>query len=167
MVNPAAVIFPESVTEVELRAVVDAHRHRPGACLEVLQALQARFGHVPEQAVPIIADALNLSRAEVHGTLSFYPFLRTAPSGRHTLRVCRAEACQSVNGRVIEQHLQQRLKVGWNETTADGCLTLQPVFCLGNCAVGPALMIDGELHGRMTVTKVDDLVDALRRREPT
>jgi formate dehydrogenase subunit gamma len=156
---------PESAELAGLRALIDAHRHRPGACLEVLQAIQSRFGYVPEPSVAMVADALNLSRAEVHGTLSFYPFLRSAPGGRHTIGVCRAEACQAVSGRAIEQHLQQRLQIGWNETTSDGLLTLQPVFCLGNCAIGPSLMVDGELHGRMTTSRVDQLLDDLRHRD--
>ena len=145
----------------EVRTLVDRHRHRPGACLEVLQAVQTRFGHVPSQAVAVIAEVLNLSRAEVHGTLSFYPFLRTAPSGRHVIGVCRAEACQSVNGAEVERHVQQRLRIGWNETTADGRITLRPVFCLGNCAIGPSLMIDETLHGRVTAARADQLLDEL------
>jgi formate dehydrogenase subunit gamma len=156
---------PESAQLQALRRVIDEHRHRPGACLEVLQAVQSRFGHVSSEAVALIADALNLSRAEVHGTLSFYPFLRSKPAGRHIIGVCRAEACQAVNGRVIERHLQQRLQIGWNETTADGRVTLRPVFCLGNCASGPSLMVNHELHGRMTPRTVDQLIDELEARD--
>jgi formate dehydrogenase subunit gamma len=155
----------ESTPLDALRQLIERHRHRPGACLEVLQAVQAHIGYVPAHAVPIIAETLNLSRAEVHGTLSFYPFLRSAPGGRHTIGVCRAEACQSVNGRAIEQHLQQRLQVGWNETTSDGRVTLRPMFCLGLCAIGPSLMVDQELHGRMTTARADQLLDELAARD--
>jgi formate dehydrogenase subunit gamma len=149
----------------ELRKLVECQLRRPGACLEVLQAVQDRFNYVPPQAVPVIAEMLNLSRAEVHGTLSFYPFLRTAPAGRHVIGVCRAEACQAVNGAALERHLQQRLRIGWNETTADGRVTLQPVFCLGNCAIGPSLMIDATLHGRVTIQRADRLLDELEAAE--
>lgn len=147
------------------RAAVEAAlvrlRELPGALLPILHAVQDALGFVPPSAVPVIAHSLNVSRADVHGVISFYHDFRTAPSGCHTLRLCRAEACQAVGARALERHVCERLQVNQHETTADGAITLQPVYCLGNCASGPSLMLDGKLHGRMTPRRVDRLLDAL------
>ena len=141
--------------------IAAAFKDRPGPLLEVLHAVQAAFGCVPADAVPLIAGVLNLSRAEVHGVVSFYHHFRGAPSGRHTVQLCRAEACQSMRGRALEAHATRRLGIAMNATTADGAVTLEPVYCLGNCALAPAMLIDGELHGRVDAARFDSLVEPL------
>ena len=113
-----------------------------GAMLPALHALQARFGHVPPDAVPLLAARFNLSRAEVHGTISFYHDFRKEPAGRHVLKLCRAEACQAVGARDLHDETQRRLGIDWHGTTADGRVTIEPVFCLGLCASGPAALLD-------------------------
>jgi formate dehydrogenase subunit gamma len=141
-----------------IEAIVEAHRHRPGATLPVLHALQEAFGWVPKEAVPVVAEALNLSRAEVHGVLSFYRHFHQAPPGRAVVEVCRAEACQAVGGRALEQHAKARLGVDWGQTTPDGAVTLTAVHCLGNCACGPSVRVGDEVHGRVTPEAFDALV---------
>ncbi|MCC7547968.1 MAG: formate dehydrogenase subunit gamma [Burkholderiales bacterium] len=149
------------MTEREQQAVqaaIAAHRERPGALLPLLHAVQDTLGFVPPGATPAIAHALNLSQAEVHGVIGFYPDFRRAPPGRHVLKVCRAEACQSMLGSELERHAQQRLGCGLHETSADGAFTLEPAYCLGNCAAGPNVMLDGALHGSMTPERLDALL---------
>ena len=124
--------------------IIAAHAGRDGATLPILHALQERFGYVDRATVPMIADALNLSRAEVHGVVTFYHDFRAAPAGRHVVKLCRAEACQAVGAVALAAHAQRSLGIGWHETTADGRVTLEPVFCLGLCACGPAALIDDE-----------------------
>jgi len=144
----------------ETRAILAAHAGVEGALLPVLQAVQARFGHVPAAALPVIAGALGMSRAEVMGVVSFHHDFREVPAGRKVLRLCRAEACQAVGGRALEAHAMARLGIGWGETTADGAVTLEPVYCLGLCACGPAALVDGEVVGRLTAAAFDRLVSA-------
>lgn len=143
------------------RGIIRALKHVEGALLPILHALQDRFGYVDAAAVPVIADELNLSRAEVHGVISFYHDFRKRAPGQHVVKICRAEACQSVGGRESEAHAQQRLNTGFHETSADGRYTLEPVYCLGNCACAPSAMIDGKLYGRVTPQRFDQIVDAL------
>jgi len=140
-------------------------QHMAGALLPILHALQEEFGYIDDAAVPLIADALNISRAEVHGVISFYHDFRKAPSGRHVLRVCRAEACQSMGCEALVRHLEKRLGIQLGETTADRSLTVEQVFCLGNCALSPAVMLDGEPYGRVSPEVADFLVDDARRRQ--
>ena len=139
--------------------LIARHAHLAGAALPILHALQETFGHVPKEAVPMIADALNLSRAEVHGTLSFYHDFRSEPPGRHLLQLCRAEACQAMGADALHDHVRHRLGIGWHETTSDGAVTLEPVFCLGLCACGPAAMLDGEPIARLDATRLDALIE--------
>jgi formate dehydrogenase subunit gamma len=146
------------------RGIIRALKHAEGALLPILHAIQDRFGYIDAAAVPIIADELNLSRAEVHGVMSFYHDFRKEPPGRHVVKICRAEACQSVGGRASEAYAQERLNTAFHETSADGRFTLEPVYCLGNCACGPSAMIDGKLYGRVTPKRFDQLVDALEGR---
>jgi formate dehydrogenase subunit gamma len=146
------------------RGLVRALKHVEGALLPILHAIQDEFGYVDEAAVPIIADELNLSRAEVHGVMSFYHDFRKHAPGQHIVKICRAEACQSVGGRDSEAHARERLNADFHETSADGRYTLEPVYCLGNCACGPSAMIDGKLYGRVTPKRFDQLVDALEGR---
>ena len=149
-----------AVNESRILAVVERHRHRDGPLIEVLHDVQAEFGCIPPGSVPVIARALNLSRAEVHGVVTFYHHFRTRAPGRHVLQICRAESCQAAGGRAIESHAQKRLGVGFGETTPDGRVTLEAVYCLGLCACSPAAMLDEEVHGRVTPESLDTLIDA-------
>ncbi len=146
-----------------IRRIVDAHRALPGALLPLLHALQDEFGFVPEEAVPVIAGALNLSRAEVHGVISFYHHFRTSPPGRHVVQICRAESCQALGSEALEAHAKQCLGVDYHGTTGDGAVTLEAVYCLGNCACSPAIRIDDDIHGRMDGARFDALMDELRK----
>jgi formate dehydrogenase subunit gamma len=142
-------------------------RTLPGALLPVLHAIQDALGWVPPDAVPRIAHALNLSQAEVHGVISFYHDFRSSPPGRHVLKLCRAEACQAMGSDALAARVTQRLGIAWRETSPDGALTIEPVYCLGNCALAPALMLDGKLAGRITPGVLDGVIDACRRdRDP-
>ncbi|MBV7484032.1 formate dehydrogenase subunit gamma [Bordetella sp. BOR01] len=132
---------------------------QPGALLPILHAVQDELGCIPADAVPAIAEALNLSRAEVHGVLTFYPHLRTEPAGRHVLEVCRAESCQAMGGDRLADHARQALGCDFHGTTADGAFTLEPVYCLGLCAQSPAVMLDGQPHARVTPDKLGRLLD--------
>ena len=136
--------------------------HLPGALLPVLHALQEEFGYVDEAAVPLLAEALNISQAEVHGVISFYHDFRRTPPGRHVLQMCRAEACQSMGCGALIEHVEKRLGIKLGETTADGGLTLEQVFCLGNCALSPAVMLDGQPYGRVSASIADALIDTAR-----
>jgi len=149
-------MLPEQ-SEIVRRIVADM-KDRPGPLIELLHAVQAALGHVPADAVPIVAEALNLSRAEVHGVVTFYHFFRETPPGKHTVHICRAEACQSMGANGLVAHAKKRLGVDFHETTADGVFSLEPVFCLGNCALSPAAMIDDQLYGRVTPERFDQLV---------
>ena len=127
----------------------------PGALLPVLHGVQQALGYVPELSVPLIARELNLSRADVHGVITFYHFFRSKPSGKRVIFVCRAESCQAMGAVALDQHIKQRLGVDFHETTVDGAYTLEPVYCLGNCACSPAIMVDDELKGRVTPKQFD------------
>lgn len=159
--EPGARLSGEARSAV--RSAIEAHRHRPGNLLEVLHGVQAVLGHVPEASIELIAHELNLSRAEVHGVLSFYHWYRRQRPGRHVLHLCRAEACQAVGANALEAHARQLLGVDFHGTTGDGAITLEPVYCLGNCALGPSLLVDGQtLCGRVTPQRFDQIVGDLR-----
>ncbi|WP_141440414.1 formate dehydrogenase subunit gamma [Vreelandella titanicae] len=147
-----------------IQAEVDALKHKPGALLPILHALQDRIGFIPEAAVPIIADAFHQTRAEVHGVISFYHHFRTTPPGRHVVHICRAEACQSVGARQLEAHAKARLGVDYHQTTPDREITLESVYCLGNCACGPSIRVDDSIRGRVTPEAFDELMDELQTR---
>jgi len=147
-----------------IQAEVDALKDKPGALLPILHALQDRIGFIPEAAVPIIADALHQTRAEVHGVISFYHHFRTTPPGRHVVQICRAEACQSVGARQLEVHAKSRLGVDYHQTTPDREITLEAVYCLGNCACGPSIRVDDSVRGRVTPDAFDELMDELQTR---
>lgn len=140
------------------------HKDQPGPLLNVLHDIQNSLGYVPSEAIGLIASGLNLSRAEVHGVVTFYHYFRQTPPGKHSVQVCRAEACQSVQGEQLEAHAKKRLGIDYHETTADGQFSLEPVYCLGNCACGPSVTIDGEVYGRVTAQRFDDLVAARGKR---
>lgn len=134
----------------------------PGALLPILHAVQDKLGFVPKDAVPLIARELNLSRAEVHGVISFYHYFRTHRPGRHVIYLCRAEACQALGAAHLEKHAKSSLGVDFHGTTSDGAVTLEPVYCLGNCALGPSVMVDDRLQGRVTPERFDELVTTAR-----
>jgi formate dehydrogenase subunit gamma len=142
--------------------IIADHAGVEGACLMVLQAIQRDFGYVPAQALDPVASALQLSHADVHGVLSFYHDLRRTPAGRHVVRVCQAEACQAMGARDLTEKLERRFHAKIGETGADGAVTLEPVYCLGNCALSPAVTIDGALYGRATEFMVLDRVGGVR-----
>ena len=133
-------------------------RDQPGALLPILHAVQDELGCIPADAVPAIAEALNLSRAEVHGVITFYPHFRAEPAGRHVLAVCRAESCQAMGGDGLADHARRALGCDFHGTTADGAFTLEPVYCLGLCAQSPAVMLDGQPHARVTPDKLGRLL---------
>jgi formate dehydrogenase subunit gamma len=155
----SAVATSAAANETRIVAIVERHRHRDGPLIEILHDVQADFGCIPTGAVAVIARALNLSRAEVHGVVSFYHHFRTTAPGRHVLQICRAESCQAAGGRAIESRAQERLGIGFGETTPDGRLSLEAVYCLGLCACSPAAMLDQEVHGLMTPERLDALID--------
>ena len=144
-------------SEAQANDIIRRHAGREGALLPILHDIQAAFGHVPTPAVPIIAEALNLTRAEVHGVVTFYHDFRHEPAGRHVLKLCRAEACQSVDGERLAQQMLDRFGLDWGDTTPDGRLTIEATYCLGLCASGPSAMLDGEPMARLTADSIDDI----------
>ncbi|WP_165856283.1 formate dehydrogenase subunit gamma [Marinobacter sp. JSM 1782161] len=159
--SQAAAQAAQDWTLEQIQQEIDAHRHRPGAMLPILHAIQDRFGYVPEAAVPLIAESMRQTRAEVHGIISFYHHFRTRPTGSHVVHVCRAEACQAVGARQLEAHIKGRLGIDFHQTSADNEITLEPVYCLGNCACGPSVRVDDAVHGRVDADTFDRLVDQL------
>ena len=147
--------------EARAMEIIDAHKPFEGAALPILHALQTAFGFISDEDIRLVAGALNLSRAEVHGVVSFYHDFRREPAGRHVLKLCRAEACQSMGADALAAHAQKRLRADWHKTTADGKVTLEPVFCLGLCACAPAAMVDGRVVGRLDMAKLDALIDVV------
>ena len=138
--------------------IVDELVPLEGPLLPILHAVQHAFGFVPQEALPRIAEKLNLSRAEVHGVMSFYHDFRTEPAGRHVVKLCRAEACQAQGANALAAHAKARLGVDFHGTTANGAVTLEPVFCLGLCACGPAALVDGKVVGRVDAAKLDAIL---------
>lgn len=144
------------------QAIAARYGNKPDALLEILHDLQHEVGSVPEAAVPVLAKALNLSRAEVHGVVTFYHDFRRQPAGRHVVKVCRAESCQSMKGNELAATAQKTLKVKFGETTSDGAITLEAVYCLGNCALSPAIMVDDRLVGRVDTKTFKKIVAELK-----
>lgn len=141
-------------------AIIGAHADKDGPLLPLLHELQSAFGYIPEPAVLMVAEALNVSRAEVHGVVTFYHDFRREPAGRHVIKLCRAEACQARGGDALAVQAEARLGVKFGNTTSDGRVTLEPVFCLGLCSTAPSAMIDGKLVGRLDSKKLDGLLAA-------
>ena len=137
--------------------------HLPGALLPVLHAIQDQFGYIDGAAIPLVAEVLNLSVAEVHGVIGFYHDFRQQPPGRHVWRVCRAESCQAMGCEALIRHIEGRVGAKMGETSADLSVTIEAVYCLGNCALSPALMLDGKLYGRVSAAKADVLLDDTQR----
>ena len=144
-------------------AIVGELKGLEGPLLPILHEIQAEFGHVPQESLPVIARELNLSRAEVHGVVTFYHDYRDHPTGRHVLKLCRAEACQSMGGDALAERVKALLGIDFHQTTLDGAVTLEPVFCLGLCSCAPAAMLDGEVFGRMDVETAREMIAEARR----
>jgi formate dehydrogenase subunit gamma len=143
--------------------IIAEHTHLEGATLVILHALQEAFGYVPEPAIPMMAQALNLSRAEVHGVFTFYHDFRHEPAGRHLLKLCRAEACQAAGGDALVARAEAKLGIAMGNTTADRRVTLEPIYCLGLCATAPSAMLDGRVVGRLDEVRIDALVAETQR----
>lgn len=156
---------PPPPIDVVVDRALAVHLHRPGALLPILHAIQDELGYVPPDAIARIAHALNQTRAEVHGVVTFYHDFRTAAPGRHVVKLCRAEACQATGCDRLIDETKARFGAGLGETRADGAVTFDAVYCLGNCALGPSAMVDGRLHGRVTVPRLEALLPdvAVRR----
>ncbi|SOC43558.1 formate dehydrogenase gamma subunit [Rhizobium subbaraonis] len=144
-------------------AIIDAMKDLEGPLLPILHEVQAEFGYVPQESLPVIAKALNLSRAEVHGVVTFYHDFRDHPTGRHVLKLCRAEACQSMGGDAIADRVKALLGIDFHQTTLDGAVTLEPVYCLGLCSCAPSAMLDGAVHARLDAASAAELVQEARR----
>lgn len=144
-------------------SIVDGMKKLEGPLLLILHEIQNEFGYVPQEALPVIASGLNLSRAEVYGVASFYHDYRDRPPGRHVLKVCRAESCQAMGGDEMADRLRDVLGVDWHGTSKDGAVTLEPVYCLGLCACSPSAMLDGEVFGRLDEEKIGEIVAEVRQ----
>jgi formate dehydrogenase subunit gamma len=145
--------------QATVQEITAALKDKPGALLPILHAIQDSMGYVPAESVPAIAKALNLSRAEVHGVISFYHYFRESKPGKHTIYLCRAESCQAMGGKKLEQHVKNRLGIDFHETTTDGEFSLEPVYCLGNCACSPAMQIGNEIYGRVSADSFDTTIN--------
>jgi formate dehydrogenase subunit gamma len=141
-----------------VESAIESHQGKIGALLPVLHSIQDTLGHIPSESVPMIARAMNLSRAEINGVMSFYHDFRSEPAGEHILHLCRAEACQAMGARELEDHVKKRLGIDYGETTSNGLFTLEPVYCLGNCACSPSLRVNDDLHARVTAETFDELI---------
>jgi formate dehydrogenase subunit gamma len=150
-----------STTQSTVQEITATLKDKPGALLPILHGIQDTLGYIPEDSVADIAKALNLSRAEVHGVISFYHYFRTTPPGKHTVHLCVAESCQSMGSKQVVAHVKTKLGIDFHETTADGKFSLEPVYCLGNCACSPAMQIDKDIYGRVSAQLFDDAVNAL------
>lgn len=144
--------------QIKVDALIAEFQHKPGALLPLLHAIQDTLGYVPESAYPSISKALNLSVAEVHGVVTFYHHFRTTKPGRHILQICRAESCQAMGSEALEAHAKKCLNIDYHQTTLDQSITLEPVYCLGNCALSPNIMLDEEVYGRVSTADLDMLV---------
>jgi len=149
-------------TQEVMQDILARHKDMEGPLLPILHAIQAEFGFIPDDVVQTIADDQNITRAEVHGVITFYHDFRSTPAGQHVVKICRAEACQAVGGNAVSERAFEKLGVGWHGTTPNGKVTLEPVYCLGLCACGPAAMVDGKVVGRVDAAKLDKLLSAVQ-----
>lgn len=145
----------------KVHEIISGLKDKPGALLPILHGIQDYLGYIPSDTVPEIADALNLSRAEVHGVISFYHYFRDTPPGKTTVHICRAESCQAMGSQALENHVKSKLGINYHETTADGLFSLEPVYCLGLCACSPSVQIEKEVYGRVTPESFDDAINQL------
>lgn len=150
----------DAATQQLARRVLQRYEGQQGNLLPVLHAIQHALGYIPAAIVPILGEALQLSRAEIHGVISFYPHFRQTPAAPVVLEICRAEACQSMGGDALAEHAKNKLGCDFHGTTKNGAITLAPVYCLGLCAQSPTVMINGQPHARMTPAKLDQLLQA-------
>jgi formate dehydrogenase subunit gamma len=148
-------------TQATIKAIIADLNDKPGALLPILHGIQNALDYIPSESVPEIAKALNLSRAEVHGVISFYHYFRDNKPGKHTIHLCRAESCQSMGAKQLENHVKTRLGIDFHETTTDGKFTLEPVYCLGNCACSPAMQIGEEIYGRVSADSFDAAINEM------
>jgi formate dehydrogenase subunit gamma len=150
-----------SVMNKKVQEVIASLKNKPGALLPILHGIQDELGYVPAETVPTIADALNISRAEVHGCISFYHYFRDTPPGKTTIHLCRAESCQAMGAKSLEDHVKSRLGIDYHETTTDGAFSLEPVYCLGLCACSPSMQIGKEVHGRVSAESFDNTIQQI------
>ena len=150
-----------SSMQATVQEIITTLKDKPGALLPILHGIQNALGYVPAETVPVIATALKLSRAEVHGVITFYHYFRDTKPGKHTIHLCRAESCQAMGGKDLEAHVKTRLGIDFHETTADGQFSLEPVYCLGNCACSPAMQIGEEIYGRVSATTFDETINTV------
>lgn len=151
--------MPQLVLE-RIQTHIAAHKATPGGLLPLLHAIQDDVGYIPEESYVHISKALNLSVAEVHGVVSFYHHFRTQPPGKHILHICRAESCQAMGSEHLEIHAKSKLGIDYHQTSRSGNITLEPIYCLGNCALSPAIMLDEKVYGRVSRTRLDELIAA-------
>ncbi len=149
--------------QATVQEIIAALKDKPGALLPILHGIQDELGYIPAETVPDIAAALNLSRAEVHGVISFYHYFRDTPPGKQTVHLCLAESCQAMGGKQLEMHVKNRLGIGFHETTADGNFSLEPVYCLGNCACSPAMQIGKDIYGRVSTDSFDSVINEMEK----
>lgn len=150
-----------STINPNVQAIIASLKDKPGALLPILHGIQDELGYIPAETVPAIANALNLSRAEVHGVISFYHYFRDTPPGKTTIHLCRAESCQSMCAKALENHVKNRLGIDYHETTKDGVFSLEPVYCLGLCSCSPSMQIGNEVYGRVSAESFDSTIEAL------
>jgi len=150
-----------STPEFIVQDIITALKDKPGALLPILHGIQDALGYIPADCIPNIAAALNLSRAEVHGVISFYHYFRETPPGKHTIHLCRAESCQAMGSMALEAHVKSKLGIDFHQTSEDGQFSLEPVYCLGNCACSPAIQINHDIHGRVNCEKFDQIITEL------
>lgn len=143
--------------------IINQFGAKPELLVQILHAFLERYGYINEEAVPQIARELNLSRAEVHGVVTFYHDFRTTPPGKHTLKICQAESCQAMGSRELTAHAEKKLGVAISKTTDDGQISLEPIYCLGLCACSPAVMVDNKVHSRVDADKLDRIIEACGR----
>jgi formate dehydrogenase subunit gamma len=146
-------------TQATVQEIITALKNKPGALLPILHGIQDALGYIPAESVPNIATALTLSRAEVHGVISFYHYFRDTPPGKQTIHLCRAESCQAMGATKLEAHVKSKLGIDFHETTTDGKFSLEPVYCLGNCACSPAMQIGKEIYGRVSADSFDAVIN--------
>ena len=147
------------MSAVVISRIVRELKAKPGALMPILHGIQDELGYIPEDAVPIIASEMNLTRAEVHGVVTFYHDFRGHPPGRHIVRICQAESCQAAGSAALTAHAKKRMGIDFHQTTADRACSLEPVYCLGNCALSPSVMVDKEVFGRVTEKRFDEILE--------
>lgn len=151
------------MSDATISKIIRELKDKPGALLPILHSIQEELGYIPEDAVPIIASEMNLTRAEVHGVVTFYHDFRSHPPGRHIVRICQAESCQAAGSAALTAFAKKRLGIDFHQTSKDSACSLEPVYCLGNCALSPSMMVDQEVFGRVTEERFDEILDEVRR----